>query len=54
MALSAWKQHGASKWSLRVNPSSGNLHPTEAYAILPSIAAGKNLQGAHTGARAMM
>ncbi len=43
MALSAWKQHGVSKWSLRVNPSSGNLHPTEAYAILPGIAAGMNL-----------
>jgi SagB-type dehydrogenase family enzyme len=37
MALSAWKQvvdaDGAvvSRWALRVNPSSGNLHPTEAY-----------------------
>ena len=31
MGLSAWKQHGASRWALRVNPSSGNLHPTEAY-----------------------
>lgn len=33
LALSAWKQHGASRWSLRVNPSSGNLHPTEAYLL---------------------
>ena len=31
LGLSAWKQAGASRWSLRVNPSSGNLHPTEAY-----------------------
>jgi SagB-type dehydrogenase family enzyme len=31
--LSAWKQFGPSKWSLRCNPSSGNLHPTEAYLI---------------------
>ena len=31
MGLSAWKQYGASRWALRVNPSSGNLHPTEAY-----------------------
>ena len=31
--LSAWKQSGASRWALRVNPSSGNLHPTEAYVI---------------------
>mmetsp|Transcript_48611 Transcript_48611/g.80917 ORF Transcript_48611/g.80917 Transcript_48611/m.80917 type:complete len:582 (+) Transcript_48611:292-2037(+) len=33
MALAAWKQSGQSAWSLRVNPSSGNLHPTEAYII---------------------
>jgi SagB-type dehydrogenase family enzyme len=33
MGLSAWKQHGASRWALRVNPSSGNLHPTEAYIV---------------------
>ncbi len=33
LGLSAWKQHGASRWSLRVNPSSGNLHPTEAYVV---------------------
>ena len=31
MGLSAWKQYGASRWPLRVNPSSGNLHPTETY-----------------------
>ena len=33
LGLSAWKQFGTSRWSLRVNPSSGNLHPTEAYVI---------------------
>jgi SagB-type dehydrogenase family enzyme len=33
LALSAWKQHGGARWSLRVNPSSGNLHPTEAYLL---------------------
>jgi SagB-type dehydrogenase family enzyme len=37
LGLSAWKQFGRSKWSLRVNPSSGNLHPTEAYALLPAL-----------------
>ncbi|MBL9099824.1 MAG: nitroreductase [Myxococcales bacterium] len=37
LALSAWKQAGGSRWSLRVNPSSGNLHPTEAYLIAPAI-----------------
>jgi SagB-type dehydrogenase family enzyme len=34
MGLSAWKQFGASRWALRVNPSSGNLHPTEAYVVV--------------------
>ena len=39
LALSAWKQvtgldgQVGSRWSLRVNPSSGNLHPTEGYLI---------------------
>ncbi|KNA21705.1 hypothetical protein SOVF_040330 isoform A [Spinacia oleracea] len=37
LALSAWKTAGFSTWSLRVNPSSGNLHPTEAYLIAPAI-----------------
>jgi SagB-type dehydrogenase family enzyme len=34
LALSAWKQApGTRPWSLRVNPSSGDLHPTEGYLI---------------------
>ena len=33
LALSAWKQYGGERWALRVNPSSGNLHPTEGYLI---------------------
>lgn len=33
LALSAWKRAGSESWALRVNPSSGNLHPTEAYLI---------------------
>jgi SagB-type dehydrogenase family enzyme len=37
LGLSAWKQYGASRWALRCNPSSGNLHPTEGYAILPAL-----------------
>ena len=37
MGLSAWKQFGESRWSLRVNPSSGNLHPTECYVICGAI-----------------
>ncbi len=39
LGLSAWKAApGAGKWALRINPSSGNLHPTEAHLILPSTA----------------
>lgn len=37
LALSAWKKAGESEWALRSNPSSGNLHPTEGYVILPKI-----------------
>jgi SagB-type dehydrogenase family enzyme len=37
LALSAWKQAGGSKWPLRVNPSSGNLHPTEGYLVAGPI-----------------
>ena len=33
LGLTAWKQFGRSRWPLRANPSSGNLHPTEAYVI---------------------
>lgn len=33
LAISAWKQAGRNRWALRVNPSSGNLHPTEAYVL---------------------
>ncbi|MGR9086695.1 MAG: SagB/ThcOx family dehydrogenase [Gammaproteobacteria bacterium] len=33
LGLSAWKQYGPDRWALRCNPSSGNLHPTEAYLI---------------------
>jgi SagB-type dehydrogenase family enzyme len=38
LGLSAWKQFRQSRWSLRVNPSSGNLHPTEAYVVAGPIA----------------
>ena len=37
LGLSAWKQYGTDRWSVRCNPSSGNLHPTEAYALLPTL-----------------
>jgi len=37
LGLSAWKSFGGNRWSLRMNPSSGNLHPTECYLLLPPI-----------------
>jgi SagB-type dehydrogenase family enzyme len=36
--LSAWKQYGNTRWALRCNPSSGNLHPTEAYVVIAGCA----------------
>src|SRR5687767_10578927 len=38
LALSAWKQVGGTRWALRMNPSSGNLHPTEGYVLAGGIA----------------
>lgn len=35
--LSAWKTYEGNSWALRNNPSSGNLHPTEAYVILDAF-----------------
>jgi SagB-type dehydrogenase family enzyme len=35
LGLSAWKEYQTSRWALRCNPSSGNLHPTEGYVIFP-------------------
>jgi SagB-type dehydrogenase family enzyme len=37
LSLTAWKQSGDTTWPLRANPSSGNLHPTEGYALLPAL-----------------
>ncbi|MBV8557548.1 MAG: SagB/ThcOx family dehydrogenase [Planctomycetaceae bacterium] len=37
LGLSAWKQYRGDRWALRCNPSSGNLHPTEGYAVLPVL-----------------
>lgn len=37
LGLSAWKSIPGKSWALRMNPSSGNLHPTEAYLILPAL-----------------
>ena len=37
LGLSAWKEAGGARWALRNNPSSGNLHPTEGWVILPPL-----------------
>ena len=37
LALTAWKGIEDSRWALRCNPSSGNLHPTEGYLIADAI-----------------
>ncbi|CUW38172.1 Nitroreductase(Nitroreductase-like, 92-220;Nitroreductase-like,374-526) [Magnetospirillum sp. XM-1] len=37
LGLSAWKEVGEARWALRNNPSSGNLHPTEGWVILPPL-----------------
>ncbi|MGH9650844.1 MAG: SagB/ThcOx family dehydrogenase, partial [Terriglobales bacterium] len=37
LAISAWKQAGDTRWALRSNPSSGNLHPTEGYLLIGTI-----------------
>src|SRR6266852_5228437 len=37
LSLTRWKAFEGTTWSLRANPSSGNLHPTEGYAVLPAL-----------------
>ncbi|NPB05907.1 MAG: SagB/ThcOx family dehydrogenase [Aquificae bacterium] len=37
LGLSAVKSAGGSTWTVRMNPSSGNLHPTEAYLVIPDL-----------------
>ncbi len=34
LSITAWKEYGGTRWALRSNPSSGNLHPTEGYALI--------------------
>jgi SagB-type dehydrogenase family enzyme len=41
LSLTAWKCFQGQTWALRANPSSGNLHPTEAYVMIPFLT-GKN------------
>jgi SagB-type dehydrogenase family enzyme len=35
--IAAWKQYGPDRWAVRCNPSSGNLHPTEAYVLAHGV-----------------
>lgn len=37
LGLTAWKSYGPDRWALRANPSSGNLHPTEAYLLVGGL-----------------
>jgi len=37
LALAAIKTNGLNEWALRCNASSGNLHPSEGYLILPPL-----------------
>src|SRR5437867_3169256 len=37
LSITAWKQAGETKWALRSNPSSGNLHPTEGYLLIGPV-----------------
>ena len=37
MGIASWKVSGDSSWAVRCNASSGNLHPTETYLVLPPV-----------------
>ncbi len=37
LGIAAWKSSGGSTWAVRCNASSGNLHPTESYLVLPPM-----------------
>ena len=37
LSLTAWKEYNGTRWALRSNPSSGNLHPTEGYVFIGNL-----------------
>ncbi len=37
MGIAAYKESGGGSWAVRCNASSGNLHPTESYLVLPPV-----------------
>ncbi|MCI0430456.1 MAG: SagB/ThcOx family dehydrogenase, partial [Rhodospirillales bacterium] len=47
LGLTAWKESRGTRWALRSNPSSGNLHPTEGYAVLPELPGVSNCPGVY-------
>jgi len=47
LGLTAWKESQGTRWALRSNPSSGNLHPTEGYVVLPPIASLSDCPGVY-------
>ena len=51
LGLTAWKEVPGSRWALRANPSSGNLHPTEGYALICNFCGGdpKCVKACHEG-----
>jgi len=47
LAISAWKEQAGSRWALRCNPSSGNLHPTEGYLVIGRVEGLCDAPGVH-------
>jgi len=37
LGLAGWKQAGPDRWAVRMNPSSGNLHPTEGWLLTKGV-----------------
>lgn len=37
LGITAWKAYGPDRWAVRANPSSGNLHPIEAYVLVQGL-----------------
>ncbi|MES2013855.1 MAG: SagB family peptide dehydrogenase [Pseudomonadota bacterium] len=37
LGITAWKSYGPDRWAVRANPSSGNLHPIEAYVVVQGL-----------------
>ena len=46
MGIAAYKTTGSDQWAVRCNASSGNLHPTESYIVLPPV---QDLPHSHVG-----